>query len=177
LFGLAGRRIYISGYQQWFSIGLGILVLALAVIYFVQKHTIHFSFFNRFYNSVQRLIGRILKSNQGPLGFLWLGLANGLLPCGLVYVAIAATLSFSEIAESVSFMAFFGAGTLPAMMIVGMAGSMIKPEARQFMRRAVPVFVTLMGIVLILRGLNLGIPYISPVLPASPGEAAICHPQ
>ena len=177
LFGLAGRRIYISGYQQWFSIGLGILVLVLAVLYFVQKHTIHFSFFNRFYNSVQRLIGRILKSNQGPLGFLWLGLANGFLPCGLVYVAIAATLSFSEIAESVSFMAFFGAGTLPAMMIVGMAGSMIKPEARQFMRRAVPVFVTLMGIVLILRGLNLGIPYISPVLPASPGEAAICHPQ
>lgn len=177
IFGLAGRRIYISGYQQWFSIGLGSIVLAMAVLYFVQKHTLHFTFFNRFYNSIQRLIGRILKNNKGPLGFLWLGLANGLLPCGLVYVAIAATLSFSEIAESVSFMAFFGAGTLPAMMLVGMAGSIIKPEARQFMRKAVPVFVTLMGIVLILRGLNLGIPFISPSLPGSPGSAVICHPQ
>ena len=177
LFGLAGRRIYISGYQRWFSIGLGILVLSLTVIYFVQKNTVHFAFFNRFYHSIQRLIGRILQKNKGPLGFFWLGLANGLLPCGLVYVAIAATLSFTEIIESVSFMAAFGAGTLPAMMMVGMAGSMIKPEARQLMRKAVPVFVTLMGIVLILRGMNLGIPFISPELPGSPGDAVICHPQ
>jgi hypothetical protein len=177
LFGLAGRRIYISGYQRWFSIGLGILVLVLAVIYYLQKNTIHLSFFNRFYMYVQRLIGRILKTNKGILGFLWLGMANGLLPCGLVYVAVAATLSFSELTESVSFMAFFGLGTLPAMMIVGMAGSMIKPEARQLMRRAVPVFVTLMGIVLILRGLNLGIPFISPELPGAPGDAVICHPE
>jgi hypothetical protein len=177
LFGLAGRRIYISGYQRWFSIGLGILVLVLAVIYYLQKNTIHLSFFNRFYMYVQRLIGRILKTNKGILGFLWLGMANGLLPCGLVYVAVAATLSFSELTESVSFMAFFGLGTLPAMMIVGMAGSMIKPEARQLMRSAVPVFVTLMGIVLILRGLNLGIPFISPELPGAPGDAVICHPE
>ena len=177
LFGLAGRRIYISGYQRWFSIGLGILVLALALIYYLQKKTIHLSFFNRFYMYVQRLIGRILKNNKGILGFLWLGMANGLLPCGLVYVAVAATLSFSELTESVSFMAFFGLGTLPAMMIVGMAGSMIKPEARQLMRKAVPVFVTLMGVVLILRGLNLGIPFISPELPGAPGDAVICHPQ
>jgi len=177
LFGLAGRRIYISGYQRWFSIGLGILVLSLAVIYFVQKNTVHFSFFNRFYHSIQRLIGRILKNNKGPMGFLWLGLANGLLPCGLVYVAIAATLSFSEISESVLFMAFFGAGTLPAMMIVGMAGSMIKPEARQLMRKAVTGFGTLMGIELILRGISLGIPFIRPELPGAPREAVICHPQ
>lgn len=177
LFGLAGRRIYISGYQQWFSIGLGILVLLLAAFYFIQKTRFHLSFFNRFYMGIQRLIGRILKTNKGPLGFFWLGLANGLLPCGLVYVAIAATLSFSEVIESVSFMAFFGLGTLPAMMMVGMAGSMIKPEARQLMRKVVPVFVTLMGVVLILRGLNLGIPFISPALPVSPGDAVICHPQ
>ncbi len=177
IFGLAGRRIYISGYQQGFSIGLGILVLVLAMLYFIQKHSIHLSFFNRFYSGVQQLIGRILKKNRGPLGFLGLGLANGLLPCGLVYVAIAATLSFTEIAESVSFMAFFGAGTLPAMMLVGMAGRLINAEARQLMRKAVPVFITLMGILLILRGLNLGIPFISPQLPVSPGEAAVCHPQ
>ncbi len=176
LFGLAGRRIYISGYQRWFSIGLGILVLALAVVYYLQKNTVHVAFVNRFYMSVQQLIGRILKKNKGVMGFLWLGMANGLLPCGLVYVAIAATLSFSELTESISFMAFFGLGTLPAMMMVGMAGSMIKPEARQLMRKAVPVFVTLMGVVLILRGLNLGIPFISPELPGAPGDAVICHP-
>lgn len=177
VFGLAGRRIYISGYQQWFSIAMGIFVLALAALYFIQKHSIHFSFLNRFYLSVQQLISNLLKRSGGPFSFLLLGLANGLLPCGLVYVAVAATLSFTEIAESVSFMAMFGAGTLPAMMLVGYAGQLVNAEARQLMRKAVPVFITLMGIILILRGLNLGIPFISPEMPQSPGEAAVCHPQ
>lgn len=177
IFGLAGRRIYISGYQQWFSIGLGIIVLVMAGMYFISKNSVHFSFFNRFYLSIQQLISRLLKKQGGPLSFLLLGLANGLLPCGLVYVAVAATLSFTEIAESVSFMAMFGAGTLPAMMLMGYAGQMINFEARKLMRKAVPVFITLMGVLLILRGLNLGIPFISPEMPQSPGDATVCHPQ
>jgi hypothetical protein len=177
IFGLAGRRIYISGYQQWFSIALGIIVLVMAGMYFISKNSVHFSFFNRFYFSIQQLISRLLKKQNGLLSFLLLGLANGLLPCGLVYVAVAATLSFTEIAESVSFMAMFGAGTLPAMMLMGYAGQMINVEARKLMRKAVPVFITLMGVLLILRGLNLGIPFISPEMPQSPGDATVCHPQ
>ena len=177
IFGLAGRRIYISGYQQWFSIALGIIVLVMAGMYFISKNSVHFSFFNRFYFSIQQLISRLLKKQNGLLSFLLLGLANGLLPCGLVYVAVAATLSFTEIAESVSFMAMFGAGTLPAMMLMGYAGQMINVEARKLMRKAIPVFITLMGVLLILRGLNLGIPFISPEMPQSPGDATVCHPQ
>lgn len=177
IFGLAGRRIYISGYQQWFSIALGIIVLVMAGMYFISKNSVHFSFFNRFYFSIQQLISRLLKKQNGLLSFLLLGLANGLLPCGLVYVAVAATLSFTEIAESVSFMAMFGAGTLPAMMLMGYAGQMMNVEARKLMRKAVPVFITLMGVLLILRGLNLGIPFISPEMPQSPGDATVCHPQ
>ncbi|MBE2229601.1 MAG: sulfite exporter TauE/SafE family protein [Chitinophagaceae bacterium] len=177
VFGLAGRRIYISGYQQWFSIAMGVLVLGLAALYYLRKTSIRIGLFDRFYFRLQQLIGQIIRKKRGVPGFFSLGLANGLLPCGLVYVAIAATLSFSEIGESVAFMAAFGAGTLPAMMLVGMAGKMIGPEARQSLRKAVPVFVTLMGIVLILRGLNLGIPYLSPALPVNPGDAVICHPE
>lgn len=177
IFGLAGRRIYISGYQQWFSIGMGILVLVFAVLYFLQSKSVHLPFFNRFYLKISQLISKVLKSAKGPGGFFTLGMANGLLPCGLVYVAVAATLSFQTVTDSILFMASFGAGTLPAMMIVGMAGKLLHPEARMLMRKAVPVFVTLMGVVLILRGLNLGIPYISPILPGSPGDAAVCHPQ
>lgn len=177
LFGLAGRRIYISGYQQGFSIAMGIFVVVFAMLYFLQRRKLQLPFLNRIYFRISQLISSILKSAKGPLGFFSLGLANGLLPCGLVYVAVAATLSFSAIGDSVLFMSAFGAGTLPAMLLVGMAGKMLHPEARQLMRKAVPVFVTLMGIVLILRGLNLGIPYISPEMPVSPGDAAVCHPQ
>lgn len=176
LFGLAGRRIYISGYQQWFSIGMGILVLTLAFLYFLQQKTIHLKFLNRFYFFVQQQISRLLKSASGPSGFLLLGMANGLLPCGMIYIALATTLSFTEVVQSVSFMAMFGAGTLPAMMLVGYAGQLIKPNWRISLQKLVPVFISLMGILLILRGMNLGIPFISPDLPFSPGDAVVCHP-
>jgi sulfite exporter TauE/SafE len=176
LFGLAGRRIYISGYQQWFSIGMGLLVLTLAVLYFIQNKTVHLKFLNQFYFSIQKLISRLLKSITGPFGFLLMGIANGLLPCGMVYIALAATLSFTEIIQSVSFMAMFGAGTLPAMMMVAYADQLIKLEVRQTLRKAIPFFVVIMGVLLILRGLDLGIPFISPELPQSPGQALICHP-
>jgi sulfite exporter TauE/SafE len=176
IFGLAGRRIYISGYQQWFSVGMGVLVLTLAVLYFIQKRTIHLKFLNRFYFSVQKLISSLLKSITGPLSFLLMGMANGLLPCGMVYIAVAATLSFTDVMQSVSFMAMFGAGTLPAMMMVAYAGQLIKLEVRQTLRKAVPFFIVTMGVLLVLRGLNLGIPFISPELPQSPGQALICHP-
>ena len=176
LFGLAGRRIYISGYQQWFSIGMGILVLILAALYFIRNRAIHLSFLNRFYLLVQGIMVKLLKSSTNSFGFLLMGMANGLLPCGMVYIAIASTLSFSGVLESVSFMAMFGAGTLPAMMLVGYAGQLMHPSLRSSFRKLVPVFISLMGVVLILRGMNLGIPFISPELPMSPGSAVVCHP-
>lgn len=176
VFGLAGRVIYLAGYQQMFSIIMGSLILLLALLYFIQKSHYRLSFLNRFYQGVQQLIIRVLKSSTSLLSFLFLGLANGLLPCGMVYIALATSLSFSGLEESAGFMAAFGAGTLPAMMIVGYAGMLIRPELRTGFRKLVPVFVTLMGLILILRGLNLGIPYLSPELPHAPGESVNCHP-
>ena len=155
---------------------MGILVLLLAVLYFIHKRSVHLSFFNGFYSGVQKVISRLLKSPKGQFGFFLIGAANGLLPCGMVYIAMAAALSFSTISESTGFMAMFGAGTLPAMMMVAYAGHIIKPQLRFSLQKAVPYLITLMGIVLILRGLNLGIPFISPVLPVSVGQTAICHP-
>lgn len=176
LFGLAGRMIYVAGYQQLFSIIMGALILLLALLYFLHKSHFRLPFLNRFYQGVQQLIIRVLKSSTSLLSFLFLGMANGLLPCGMVYIALATSLSFPGLEESAGFMASFGAGTLPAMMLVGYAGMMIRPELRSGFRKLVPVFITLMGVILILRGLNLGIPFISPELPHSPGESIDCHP-
>lgn len=176
LFGLAGRRIHIAGYQQGFSIAMGSLILLLAALYFIQKRSIRLSFLSGFYQSVQLLIMRVLRSSTSLFSFLLLGMANGLLPCGMVYIALASSLSFTQIGETVSFMALFGAGTLPAMMLVGYSGMMIKPELRSGFRKMVPVLISVMGVLLILRGLNLGIPFISPELPAAPGNPLNCHP-
>lgn len=176
LFGLVGRRMYIAGFQQYFSIIMGIIVIGLSLMYFFREKTIHLKFFNRFYFFIQRKMAKLLHSNIKPSGFLLLGMANGFLPCGMVYIALAATLSFTEIIQSVSFMAMFGAGTLPAMMMVGLAGQLLKPGLRLSIQKIVPVFMTAMGIILVLRGMNLGIPFISPQLPQWTGNNIICHP-
>lgn len=176
LFGLAGRRIYIAGYQQWFSISMGIIISLFALLYFFKKQLIHVSFLNRFYLAVQNMIINVLRSSTGPVSFLLLGLANGLLPCGMVYIALASTLSFNTVGESTLFMAMFGAGTLPAMMLVAYAGQAMKYETRLLLRKAIPFFVLGMGLLLILRGLNLGVPYLSPQLPGAPEQAVVCHP-
>ncbi|NOT50197.1 MAG: sulfite exporter TauE/SafE family protein [Chitinophagaceae bacterium] len=175
LFGLAGRRIYLAGYQQSFSIAMGIFILLLAALYFIRHRNIHIKGLDKIYAVVQKLIGRVLRSRGGAFSFLLLGMANGLLPCGMVYIALATTLSFNEISHSVGFMAMFGAGTLPAMMLVGYAGTMISFRQRMKLRKLVPVFISIMGVILILRGLDLGIPFISPSLPHSPGQTIECH--
>ena len=108
-------------------------------------------------------------------GFLFMGMANGLLPCGMVYVAMVATFSFSSETESISFMAMFGAGTLPAMMMVGYAGRIIPYKTRQSIKKMIPLFIALTGVILILGGLNLGIPFLSPILPPHVADAIDCR--
>lgn len=176
LFGWAGHGIYLAGYQQWFSIGMGILVLSMAIVYFLKRQFRNPRLLDIVYQPVQRLLLHLLRTGRGMGGFLLTGMANGLLPCGMVYVALAATFSFTHARESMMFMAAFGMGTLPAMLGVAYAGSFLSAANRLSLRRAVPYVITGMGVLLILRGMNLGIPFVSPVLPAAPGQAVVCHP-
>lgn len=176
LVGLVGRSIYIAGYQQLFSIILGSIVLLLAFFYFIQRGTFRSPLLARVYDPVQKLVIRAMNQANGPFGFLLMGMANGLLPCGMVYLALAAALSFGELSETVSFMAMFGMGTLPAMFLVAFAGRMINIELRKTLRKIVPVFVVLTGVILILRGMNLGIPLLSPIMPEETTGIINCHP-
>ena len=176
LVGWIGRPLQWGQYQQLFSVMMGLLVIIAAWLYHRKSHLVQLPGLNQFYLSVQKLIAGRLKSAKGPIGFAGLGMANGLLPCGLVYVAIASTLSIGNISDSVGFMAAFGAGTLPAMMLAGYSGQLIKPQTRASFQKAVPYFIVAMGLLLIIRGLDLGIPYLSPKLPASPVDPVNCHP-
>ncbi|RYG30189.1 MAG: sulfite exporter TauE/SafE family protein, partial [Chitinophagaceae bacterium] len=93
-----------------------------------------------------------------------IGLFNGLLPCGLVYAALAVAVAGGSVTTSSLFMASFGAGTLPMMWMVAFFAGSIKYSFRVSLRKAYPFVIFIMGCVLILRGLNLGIPFISPAL-------------
>jgi sulfite exporter TauE/SafE len=176
LIGLAGRPLQIGQYQQGLSIGIGMLIIMAAILYQKSSYSLHWPLLTRFFNGVQQFISQRLRAAKSGHHFFVLGMANGWLPCGLVYVALASTFSIGKLEESVGFMAAFGAGTLPSMLLVGLSGQLIKPTLRLSLQKMVPYFVVGMGILLILRGLNLGIPYLSPILPEAPTDPVNCHP-
>lgn len=175
LFGLLGKQFFIGGYQQVLSIVLGVLILL--VLFFSKYLDGNKSFFNTFTNFIKRSLSNLLKNEKKFYTYILIGFLNGFLPCGLVYIAIAGAIATGNILHSSLFMAAFGLGTFPVMVTVTVLGNFISIQWRNQMRKAVPVFVGVMAILLILRGLNLGLPYISPSIEHthSGTEAACCH--
>lgn len=168
--GMLGRHIYLGGFQQTLSIALGSLILCGVIL--SKGFGSHLTP-ERLLRPLESLNTRLWQSSFRNIYF-FLGMGNGLLPCGMVWLALAVALGLPTVSESMLFMFLFGAGTLPALALVHISGSLIGLSARRSMRRAVPFLIGATGVLLILRGLNLGIPYISPVS-AAPGHAISCH--
>jgi sulfite exporter TauE/SafE len=162
LFGLLGKGISLAGFQLWSSMIIGILmiVMILVPILFGGKFTVERLFggySGRLYSKFNRLFHA--GTRQSLFG---IGLLNGILPCGLVYVAIAGALNTGEVVNSMVFMALFGFGTIPVMLSVALAGNFISLKVRNLIGKLTPYLVITLGVLFILRGLSLGIPYISP---------------
>lgn len=104
-----------------------------------------------------------------------IGLLNGLLPCGTVYLALLTSFLTGNAVNGGLFMAAFGLGTLPAMLLMVFWGAALGANLRARFRKAAPVVLGIMGVLLLLRGMNLGIPYVSPHMVAGAEGAVGCH--
>jgi sulfite exporter TauE/SafE len=169
VFGLLGRTLLLAGIQRWVSILLGLALL----LGLVSSRKLSL------WQPVIALVGQ-LKSHMSVLirtrslvAQVLLGLLNGLLPCGLVYVACAGATATGSLSSGVVYMAAFGLGTVPMMLGIGLTGRLIPTALRLQLRKAIPASVLLLASLLILRGLSLGIPYVSPDL--SGGNPSCCH--
>lgn len=165
ILGLLGAAISFSGVQEKLSIIIGVIMLVLTFAPKAFKLSKKANTF--FYSKVGKLktYFSAFLQKRGKPALLGLGLLNGLLPCGLVYVALAASIGIADYANSMLFMAGFGLGTAPAMFAVGMLGTMASPKVRQNFSKLVPYGIAVVAILMIMRGMALGIPYISPELP------------
>jgi hypothetical protein len=171
VFGLLGKLLLLAGVQRWVSIALGVLLLVgLAASRRWER-----------WLPVARLVNP-LKARMAPLlrqptftALGVLGLLNGLLPCGLVYVAGAGAVATGHLATGVAYMAVFGLGTVPMMLAMSLSGKLLSAPLRHRLRSLVPISIALVAALLVLRGLGLGIPYLSPDL--STGHCAHCHPE
>ncbi len=172
LFGFIGRQVYLGGFQQVFSIVLGSIILLYFILSTIQKRSATFRFGMKYYNSIQNLTTRFLSKSALHNLFIT-GVANGFLPCGMVYLAIAGAAASTNILDGVGFMAAFGFGTLPLMMMLSFAGLFISVPVRSTIRKLTPYVAASVAVLLILRGLNLGIPYLSPHI--APAGSIECH--
>ncbi len=176
IIGGLGSVFSLSGFTRWFSIIMGGVLTLAAIGYFFQSNLPTPAFMQRFFGFVQIQMARLLKQgNRYPVVFMT-GALNGFLPCGMVYLALVYAMSFANPIHTMGFMAMFGIGTIPVMMISSLGFFHFRKYLNKYLRPAVPVMIGIMGTLLLLRGLNLGIPFISPFLPSAPGEAVNCHP-
>ncbi|MBI9056343.1 sulfite exporter TauE/SafE family protein [Labilibaculum sp. DW002] len=162
VFGLLGRGLVMSGFQQWVSVIMGAIMILSVVTPSLYKNRFNaekgiFSFVGK----VKLSLGKLFT--QRSYGSLFLiGLLNGLLPCGLVYVAIAAAIATGSSVGGGLFMFIFGLGTLPMMLAISLIGNLITLELRKKITRLIPYAIVFIGILFVLRGLSLGIPFLSP---------------
>jgi sulfite exporter TauE/SafE len=172
-FGMVGRQFFLAGSQQLFSIILGSIVLLILLQSLFNKRAISLPFVKTFQYKLQTFIGVYIQKKQ-LYAMVLLGMANGLLPCGMVYLAITGAMATGTVAGGIGFMTAFGLGTFPPLFLLSFFGHVIGMKSRNHMKRAIPYFVAIMGILLILRGLNLNIPMVSPLLNNSASNAIDC---
>jgi hypothetical protein len=160
--GILGFSLSLTGFQQGFSIMMGIVLLILAISYKKADQFLAIPALSGFVNWIKRSLNRFLKAG-GTWAFFATGLANGLLPCGMVYMALAAALALQSPILGALYMAFFGLGTIPLLLVLMYSGNLFSLKVRQKMQQAIPYLGVVIGVLFIVRGLGLGI-FLSPDL-------------
>jgi uncharacterized protein len=175
LFGLLGQAFFPAGFQQGLSIALGVLMILALVLSRTNPH-IGIPAYQKFIGRLKMRLSALFQ--RRGLRFLFgTGVLNGLLPCGLVYIGIAGAAASGNYLRGTLFMLGFGLGTVPAMYAVAILGQFLSSQVRSQVRKAMPVMITAMALLLIVRGLNLGIPYLSPALETKHQALNCCTQQ
>ena len=162
LFGLVGEGVFIAEYQQEFSIFAGLLMILMGLFSLLHLRVKGLGNpllkgFSLLKNALGKQLSKKTVTSSLSIGFL-----NGFLPCGLVYTALFGALAMGNWRGSMTYMTAFGVGTIPLMLLLILLGDFLPLALRRRLNQWLPLVVILVGILFILRGLGLGIPYLSP---------------
>jgi len=161
-FGVLGRGLFLAGFQQKLSIVLGILMIVVVLV--PEKVFAQYNFSKpvfRLISKVKTSLGAQFK-NRTYKSIFTIGLLNGFLPCGMVYVALFGAIAMQNVTLGIAYMALYGLGTIPLMSVVVYASNVLSIPIRNRMQKIILVVAVCIGTLFILRGLGLGIPFISP---------------
>lgn len=163
LMGLIGKQLWMSSWQQNISIITGLVIIAAAL----------FRIFNLvlikqlpLFNPINKLL---VSAYQHKANHLIIGILNGFLPCGFVYLALAGALNSNSLADAGQYMFWFGLGTSPIMLLAAVGVRMLAPLYQRLNKKLIPALMIILGLWFVLRGINLDVPYLSP--PKTPAAA------
>ena len=162
IFGLLGRGLFLAGFQQKLSIFIGVAMIVVILI--PEKVFAQYNFSKPVFKLISKIkttLGRQFK-NKSYKSLFTIGLLNGFLPCGMVYVALFGAIAMQNELYGVMYMILFGLGTIPMMSSVVYLNSFLSISIRNKIQKIIPFLVIIIGILFIFRGLGLGIPYVSP---------------
>lgn len=161
LIGSIGFSLSLTGIQQGISVAMGVLVVVLSLSFKNADRFLTFPVLSKFVSWIKSTLGKLLKSGS-KLAFFTTGIVNGLLPCGMVYMALVVALGMQSPIDGGIYMFFFGIGTIPLLLVLMVSGSFISITRRQVVQKAIPYLGVLIGVLMVFRGLGLGIPGLSP---------------
>lgn len=162
LFGLLGKGFQLAGFQQQVSILVGLSIILIVVI--PEKVFMKYNFSRPIFQIISKVkstLGQQFKRKSWDSFFI-IGLLNGFLPCGLVYAALFGAIAMQSASFGVLYMLLYGLGTVPMMSAVVFISNFITQSWRLKIQKAIPVIAIIIGSLFIIRGLGLGIPYLSP---------------
>jgi sulfite exporter TauE/SafE len=176
LFGFLGKGFYLFGFQQQISIIAGILMILLILFPRILKKVSISKKISTLVLKIKNALGNELKK-KGNDTFFTIGFLNGFLPCGLVYMAVFGAITTSNALTGSVYMFLFGLGTIPLMTAFVYLGNFTKGNFRKNIQKVIPILIVFIGALFIVRGLGLGIPYISPkpILELASDAASGCH--
>lgn len=166
LFGLLGKGFSFFGFQQQISIATGVLMIVSVLIPRLNNYIKISKSISLIISKIKSALGKELKK-KGNDTFFTIGFLNGFLPCGLVYMALFGAIATSKALSGSLYMLLFGLGTVPLMTSIVYARSFSTPYLQKKMQKVIPYAVVIIGVLFVLRGMGLGIPYISPAVSAA----------
>ena len=174
--GMLGKTIAMAGFQRSLSIAAGVTILLMVILpsRFTQR-LLPARAVGIVTDRVKRAWGRLFQKKALSSLFA-IGILNGFLPCGFLYIGLAGAAATGGVLSGSGYMAMFGLGTVPAILATSLFGGLLTTRVRMFFLRLIPVGGVVLALLLILRGMSLGIPYISPVMDQqTSGQHPCCH--
>ena len=158
IIGLLNKGIWLVGIQNKLSIGVGILLFVAAFIHFFNySFPIRIKIYQDLLNWIKKQMNLLLTGKQ-PFRLVLLGGLNGLLPCGLVYIALTGSFATTSLEDGALYMAAFGIGTLPLLSLISFSSQFLKSKGKIWVKKLTPIILLLMSVYFIYRGMKIELP-------------------